>query len=823
MQNKKWKKMLVFALVLTMLAPSSSILASSTDEDVDAVTIDNTADSGEQTDGEDEEEEDDDELPPKMTDQEALGFCKVVAENDNFTLYYDDGEREEVEEEPVEGDEEDSKSKKKKKEVNPPRFALLVKETGKIWWSNPINAFADDTIIDPVKGKTMKDTQRKQIASNVVLTFADLRQGKRTTKALYSCSDATEKVKEIQNGLEISYYFKSCQITVPVKYVLEEDGLRVSVDTTKIVEKNNSQEDGKVITNIALAPQFGAAPATNLDGTVAEGYMVIPDGTGAVVNYNNGKSDYAIYSQKIYGRDYTAVPLSAPKVTEQAYMPVLATVSGNDALVSIAEEGHANATANAQVNGQNNQSYNSCYFQFELRSSDIYYMSGDVGNKLTVFEKGDISTPSVSVKFTPISDDEGVNYADVAKVYRDYLVDNGLTSSVEENKYNFYLDLYGGVLKQKSILGIPFDLKTSMTSFEEAKKILEQFDENGVEDMVVAYNDWTNKLIKENISTKYKPSGTLGGKSDFKDLKEYMSGIDAELYPTMDNFTMNSSTWGYWTLTNTAIRISNAYSRQSSYSIAFGVEDRDVSPALLTPNAYGKVFGEIIESFGDNDQSSVSFGNYSTALVSDFLKREKSVRYQSMNTIISGYEDAIENGVDGILCDGANGYLIKYADHITDVPLYSSGYNLSDYDIPLYQMVVHGYVPYASESINKTSDVQEAFLLSIAYGAGLHYDMIYENASEVADTEYNDLYYAYHGAWIDTASKQNKIASSILAPVSKMTISDFKREGNVLTTTYSAEGKSDVVVVVDLDNVTVTVNGVGVDLEEIKMTGGLMG
>ncbi|MBQ7981048.1 MAG: hypothetical protein IJ305_05495, partial [Oscillospiraceae bacterium] len=64
---------------------------------------------------------------------------------------------------------------------------------------------------------------------------------------------------------------------------------------------------------------------------------------------------------------------------------------------------------------------------------------------------------------------------------------------------------------------------------------------------------------------------------------------------------------------------------------------------------------------------------------------------------------------------------------------------------------------------------------------------------------------------------------SILAPVSKMTISDFKREGNVLTTTYSAEGKSDVVVVVDLDNVTVTVNGVGVDLEEIKMTGGLMG
>lgn len=448
-------------------------------------------------------------------------------------------------------------------------------------------------------------------------------------------------------------------------------------------------------------------------------------------------------------------------------------------------------------------------------------MSGDSGNKLVVYEKGSIETPAIAVKYTPISDSEGVNYADVAEVFRNYLKANGLEASVSENQYNFYLDLYGGVMKQQSILGLPFDLKTSMTSFEEAKEILEKFDSNGVSDMVVAYNDWTNKLIKENISTTFKPSGTLGGNGDFKDLQSYMNGINAELYPTMDNLTMNSSTWGYWTLTNTAIRVSNAYSRQSSYSIAFGVEDKGVSPALLTPNAYGKVFDEIVESFTDKGQSSVSFGNYSTALVSDFLKKDKSVRYKSMNTIIDGYEQATNGGLDKILCDGANDYVIKYASHITDVPLYSSGYNLTDYDIPFYQMVVHGYVPYSSESINKTSDVQEAYLLSIAYGAGLHYDMIYEKASEVADTDYNDLYYAYYGAWVDVASEQNAVAKSVLAPVSNMTISNFERDGRVLTTTYSADGKSDVVVVVDLDKATVTVDGVAVDLGNTIMTGGM--
>lgn len=823
MQNNKWKKMLVFALVLTMLVPSGSIVASSTDEEVDT-TVTGDTEGTENEDGEDGEDGTEDALPPKKTDEQALEFCQNVAENDKFILYYDSGEREkpeEDEEDTEEGSEDSEKKEEEPEDIAVARFGLYVKETGKVWWSNPVNAFADDTIIDPIKGRTMRETQRYQVASNITITYADLRQEKRTTKTLYSADDATEKWKEINGGIEITYNFRSPGITIPVQYTLEEDGLKVSVDTTKIKEKNTSQENGKVITSVSLTPQFGASSATDLDGNAIDGYMIVPDGSGAVINYNNGKSDYNTYSQKLYGRDYTAVPLNAPKVTEQAYMPVVATVSGDSGLVCIAEEGNANATVIAEVSGQNNQAFNSCAFDFELRSSDTYYMSGDSGNKLVVYEKGSIETPAIAVKYTPISDSEGVNYADVAEVFRNYLKANGLEASVSENQYNFYLDLYGGVMKQQSILGLPFDLKTSMTSFEEAKEILEKFDSNGVSDMVVAYNDWTNKLIKENISTTFKPSGTLGGNGDFKDLQSYMNGINAELYPTMDNLTMNSSTWGYWTLTNTAIRVSNAYSRQSSYSIAFGVEDKGVSPALLTPNAYGKVFDEIVESFTDKGQSSVSFGNYSTALVSDFLKKDKSVRYKSMNTIIDGYEQATNGGLDKILCDGANDYVIKYASHITDVPLYSSGYNLTDYDIPFYQMVVHGYVPYSSESINKTSDVQEAYLLSIAYGAGLHYDMIYEKASEVADTDYNDLYYAYYGAWVDVASEQNAVAKSVLAPVSNMTISNFERDGRVLTTTYSADGKSDVVVVVDLDKATVTVDGVAVDLGNTIMTGGM--
>lgn len=68
---------------------------------------------------------------------------------------------------------------------------------------------------------------------------------------------------------------------------------------------------------------------------------------------------------------------------------------GNSGLVAIVSDGDANVYAKAQVSGQNKQAYNNCYFEFETRSQDAFFMSGDSSNKITVFEK-EILKPSVS-------------------------------------------------------------------------------------------------------------------------------------------------------------------------------------------------------------------------------------------------------------------------------------------------------------------------------------------------------------------------------------------------------------------------------------------
>ena len=144
---------------------------------------------------------------------------------------------------------------------------------------------------------------------------------------------------------------------------------------------------------------MGAVSGLNTDGSPTEGYMIVPDGSGAVINYNNGKTNYASYSQRVYGSDYTAVPLNAPRVTEQAYLPMVATVQGNNGLVTIASEGDANVYANAQISGQNKQAYNNAYFEFETRSSDEFFMSGTDTNKITVFEKYGIKTDTFGLEY----------------------------------------------------------------------------------------------------------------------------------------------------------------------------------------------------------------------------------------------------------------------------------------------------------------------------------------------------------------------------------------------------------------------------------------
>lgn len=646
-------------------------------------------------------------------------------------------------------------------------FGLENKKTGYIWWSSPLGAMHDDSATE-----VLADGLR----SSVILNYGI--PEKRSDETLRSNTDDCEMtVTDIENGICVDYDFGKAGFEFPVEYTLEENYLRASLKVGDIQEKNPAN----IITEITLMETFGAASSDE------EGYFVIPDGSGALIRFNNGRTmETNAYKQPVYGSDITAVPRNRGTYARQICLPVYGIVKEDNALLAVAEKGDSNASISAKISGQSNTDYNMCSFSFTLRETDTYYMSGSKSQQFTVFEGGEIKSDDIEVRYYPISKEDG-GYADVAARYREYLVEEkGVTPKTKADSAPLYIDLYGGVRKKQSVLGIPLTLKTAVTSYEQGLSILRELESCGAGEMVVSYKNWTNDGINNKIDTGAKPSRTLGGRKDFKELTDYMESRDIRFYPVSGNVTFRSGN-GYYAFTDTAVRVSGSYSRIVSYDRAYGIPDgRRKNLSLLSPGSYSGFFEELSAGYEKAGLDGVSAGAMTTSLYGDYSKNSVS-RYEAMKSLVKGYEELCGSMENGIMADGSNAYALPYVSHIKNVPVTSSRFDIFDEDIPFYQMVIHGLIPYTTEAVNGSPDPADMLLYAAETGSCLRYDMIYEQPGMLEDTEFDIYYYAGSSGWTSEAAENQRLLAPVLSCVSDAYITGRKTEhgGSRVTVDYS--------------------------------------
>ncbi|MGN1089612.1 MAG: DUF5696 domain-containing protein, partial [Huintestinicola sp.] len=438
--HSKLKKAIAFVMCLGMMIPASMVSVYS-----EAAAEEETAET------ETAEDSGSEEAP--RTEEEAMALMEEVASNSNLKLY---------------------------KNTKEGTIALEDLKTGKIWWSNPVD----------LETSNAKKSQKQELASGMTLVYGE--PYARSTTIQTSKGKGSFKMKNIKNGVEITYKFNGPGITVPVQLTLESDHLKLYVDTANIVEEHPSTVDGQIITNLSFMTTFGAA------GMDEEGYFVVPDGCGAVINFNNGKTGLKTYTGKVYGRDITAVKTQKQAVIQNVNLPMYGIVKGDSGMMVVADKGDSCASINTYVANQNKTDYNSTYFDFEIRTSDEYLMGGE-SNPLKVFEKRGILVPEIEIRYYPVSaGGDEVDYTDIADAYRNYLInDKGVEDKKLSDVSSLYIDLYGGTLKKESIAGLPVTVKESVTTFSTAKYILENLTAGGVDNMVVTYNKYNNDDIGE--------------------------------------------------------------------------------------------------------------------------------------------------------------------------------------------------------------------------------------------------------------------------------------------------------------------------------------
>ena len=303
--------------------------------------------------------------------------------------------------------------------------------------------------------------------------------------------------------------------------------------------------------------------------------------------------------------------------------------------------------------------------------------------------------------------------------------------------------------------------KQKITSYSEVLEILGNL--GNIQDMVIAYENCTDSGIENKIDTGFRPSRILGGKKDFRKLQDFIDRNNYEFYPVTDTEYFSGNGFSIFSGT---MRISGSYTQIPYYNPAFSTSDASHRKKyLLSPENFSK-----IDNFSGKI-TSVLYGDYG---------RNKITRYRTMQIIR-------ENISENIFADGANAYILPYVSHAINIPVLSSRFDISDMDVPFYQTVLHGIVPYTSTAINSSADIDNMLLMSAVTGSNLYYDII-NSVDEIKNTEFDYLFYADYSYWTETISRQYGIISPVLKAVSNANITGYTVEnaGQKIITEFSS-------------------------------------
>lgn len=714
-----------------------------------------------------------------VTEEQALADMEVYAENPKLKLYVN------------------------KKNCT---FAIEDKSNGKKWWSSYYNTDSSN--------KTKLSRRSTILSVDVVATESKTVE---TSVRAYE-NNVQKKCEKIENGVRFTFSYDKYSIDIPVEVRINSDGtFTATVPSADIQERNpettGADQTGYQLINVHLLENMAATAHDD------EGMMIVTDGSGAVINYNNGTTtgDNNTYEAKVYGDDLAVGKLFAGAITERVTMPVMATIDkGRSAgLVMIATDGDAYATEHAMVTGQNVTDLNSCWFEFSVRTTDKYFM-GNGNEPLTVYEANGIKAGNLSVTYYPIYGDD-LSYIDAVNVYRDYLINTiGVQKRTTADSAPYYLTLYGGTVKTQSVMGFPVDIQTAATTYKEALQMIQSLENSGVNDIKIIYEDFNEAGIVGKVAATFQYSSLLGGKNDYTEFRNYVESKGYDLFPSCDIMEFYKSGNGYSFTLNSSKQITKAYATQTPFELAFGLPHLTKATwTILSPYYFTDIFTKLADSFRDEGAKGISLNQGSYLLYSDFSRtnpdgRAYFVREDTQTVMKNGYQKLRDYGLK-IMTENANQYVLPYADYIKDVPLYSSNYDIFDYDIPFAEMALHGLIPYTTKAINKSADAEELRLLALVTGTPIHYEMMYENPNKFADSEYDVLYYTNYTGWIDRSISEYRLFDDIIKSVSDAQITDFEHiNDHELRSTFSNGTK----IYVNTETGEIKVNNTSYDVKD---------
>lgn len=600
-----------------------------------------------------------------------------------------------------------------KLEENYSVMTLTDKDTGEVWSSMPTDEDFDF--------EALNHMWQMRTSSLFQLGYTNLEAG---LGAIMNSPllqmDYTAAGRAEGNTLYVSYDLSQPSIRLTLAFTLEEDGFRVRVPFDGLEEYGEKFS----IVSLAILPFMSGATDR------AEGYYLYPDGSGAIMEFQDiahiGESSY---SYLLYGdiQNYRKFLLPFQAVTASASLPVYGVNINDRGYIAILTEGDANArislTCSTQV-----VAVNGLYGEFLYRQG---FPDARVKTSTVLSYAGGILPGDREIYYRFLETGH-TDYSAMAASYRGYLESCGATYGTGQKDYPLFLDVLMGIEEE----GLLFDEWKQVTDFNQASEMLTDLGSQGVDRMVVNLKGYTEHGYYSEPQS-FRVNSSIGGKSGLKEFLQ--TAKDGEIPVTLDYHLLYA--WeriGGYSSQRDLIYLGN-------YA---AMTDEEEKLFLLGPDAALRNFRNFEAKAEKYGIDGFSLGGMADTLAYSYNARG---RVNSGETMKRWKElmGELKEKYRILSVEGGNAYALGYADYLKGIPDDDQGFRFTTRSVPFYQLVAHGLSGYLMEAGNLSGDLEGEKLKWVEYGYLPYFELTWEGSEELMYTEYNELFTSRYSGWRD--------------------------------------------------------------------------
>ena len=520
---------------------------------------------------------------------------------------------------------------------------------------------------------------------------------------------------------------------ITMVYRLEGNDLVVEVPFEEMTWKESYP-----LTKVRVLPYLGAGHTSD------NGFLLVPEGTGAVIEFNNGKTNQSAYYTDLYGWDY-AMKRSALVDESRAMYGVFGISNDDAAMLCFIEEGSAFATIQADISGRSH-SYNFANATYRVMHTEGMDVSAKTDKSVIVFE-AEKPEGAIKQRYTFL---ETTDYANMAAAYRNYLLET-IPTLMKQDTANVpvAIDVIGAIDLVEQRFGVPVTVEKPLTTYKEAATLIEDLKAKGYENLHIKYSGWMNGGVSHSVLSRIKTIPELGSSNDLKNLAHISEALDVTLYLNGNVQNARNSTLmdGFFINRDVAKHVTREYVKLRDFStIWFGEKDWTDYYYLLKPQVTIAYMENLAQSATKYQAAGVSFDDLGYELGADYNPKNLTTR----EDVVGLQQEALKAMRDAgqkVMVSSGNDYVLGYSDYIINMDLKGSQYAIIDYNIPFYSMAIHGLVNYSGEAINLANDYLEMVLRCAETGAGLNFTFMTEPTSTLQETNYTKYFGADYEKW----------------------------------------------------------------------------